>query len=212
MAAIFAFLGMLLLSLVVALLAALQLADFFRTGDEFLLVVMALAIFAAVATVAFAICHWKAKRIQALHWIAFVLAVIALAPMVSPRLVERIIEHSTGVYTVGVESTSITLELVIPALLAVMVQWGLVRRRWLLTNGAEDLTLWPWVTTVTPGLVVLNPIGLAVLSAALSSSGSDFMRQYFAMAAAVVAGILVVAALIECYIRRRILRRRLKEP
>jgi hypothetical protein len=212
MAAIFAFLGMLLLSLVVALLAALQLADFFRTGDEFLLVVMALAIFAAVATVAFAIGHWKAKRIQALHWIAFVLAVIALAPMVSPRLVERIVEHSAGVYTVGVENTSITLELVIPALLAVMVQWGLVRRRWLLTNGAEDLTLWPWVTTVTAGLVVLNPIGLAVLSAALSSSGSDFMRQYFAMAAAVVAGILVVAALIECYIRRRILRRRLKEP
>jgi hypothetical protein len=212
MAATFAFLGMLLLSLVVALLAALQLADFFRTGDEFLIVVLALAIFAAAAIVAFTIGHWKAKRIQAIHWVAFVLAVMALAPMVSPRLVEWVAVHSTGVYTVGFENTSITLELVIPALLAVMVQWGLVRRRWLRTNGDEDLTLWPWVTTVIAGLVILNPIGLAVLSAALSSSGSDFMRQYFAMAAAVVAGVLVVAALIECYIRGRILRRRLKEP
>ena len=35
MAAAFAFLGMLLVSLVVAVLAALQLGDFFLAGDEF---------------------------------------------------------------------------------------------------------------------------------------------------------------------------------
>ena len=39
MATAFAFLGMLLMSMVVALLAALQLGDFFGAGDEFGLVI-----------------------------------------------------------------------------------------------------------------------------------------------------------------------------
>ena len=40
MAAVFAFLGMLLISMLVALLAALQLGDFFNANDEFGLVIL----------------------------------------------------------------------------------------------------------------------------------------------------------------------------
>jgi Na+/serine symporter len=109
---------------------------------------------------------------------------------------------------VGVENTHVTLELLIPALLAVLVQWGLVRRRWLRAAGDEDLTRWPWVTTVVAGLVILNPIGLAVVATTLERSGSEFMWQYFAMVTAAVGGLLVVMAAIECYIRARMLRRR----
>ncbi len=49
MAAVFAFLGMLLISMVVALLAALQLGDFFGASSEFGLVILLVMAFAAVA-------------------------------------------------------------------------------------------------------------------------------------------------------------------
>ncbi len=51
--------------------------------------------------------------------------------MALPGLIQMIADHSTNPFTVGTENMSITLELVVPALLAVLVQWGLVRRRWL---------------------------------------------------------------------------------
>ena len=209
MAATFAFVGMLLLSLVVALLAAFQLGDYFGATDEFVVVIVVLAIFAIVTMVVFAVSDMVAKSAQALNWVALTLALSALAPLFSPRLVERIAERSTNPFTVGVENTHVTLELLIPALLTVLVQWGLVRRRWLRAAGDEDLTRWPWVTTVVAGLLILNPIGLAVVATTLERSGSEFMWQYFAMVTAAVAGVLVVMALIECYIRGRILRRRL---
>ena len=73
----------------------------------------------------------------------------------------------------GTENTSITLELIVPALLAVLVQWGLVRRRWLQGHGDEDdLTRWPWITTAVAGLVILNPFGLAFLQGTLDRSAA----------------------------------------
>jgi hypothetical protein len=208
MAAAFAFVGMLLLSMVVALLAAFQLGDYFGATDEFVVVIVVLASFATVTIVVFAVSDAVAKSAQALNWVALTLALTALAPVFSPRLVERIAERSTNPFTAGVENTYVTLELLIPTLLTVLVQWGLVRRRWLRAAGEEDLTLWPWVATVVAGLLILNPIGLTVVAATLQRSGSDFMWQYFAMATAAVAGVLVVMASIECYIRGRIRRRR----
>jgi len=207
MAAIFAFLGMFLISLVVALLAAFQIGDYFRTGDEFVLVIVVLAIFAAAAIVAFAIGSAKARGLRTLNWIAFVLAMAAFVPVSTPRLVGWIALRSANPYTMGIENTIITLEIMIPALLAVLVQWGLARRRWLLALGGEDLTRWPWVTTVIASLAILNPIGLTVIASTLERSAANFMWQYFATVAAAVAAVLVVMALIECYIRGRILRR-----
>jgi hypothetical protein len=210
MATIFAFLGMLLISLLVALLAALQLGDFFGANDEFVLVIAGVVAFTVFALAVFALVHIVTRRAGALTLVALILAVFALAPVVLPSFIQKIADRSTNPYTVGVENTYITLELVIPALMAVLVQWGLVRRRWLRATGEDDLTRWPWVTTVLAGLVILNPFGLAFLQATLKHSPSDFMWEFTATVTAASLGGLLVMAWIECYIRERMLHRRLQ--
>jgi hypothetical protein len=208
MATAFAFLGILLMSMVVALLAALQLGDFFGAGNEFGLVILAVAGFTVLALMVFALAYSLTRRADALIWFAFILAALALAPLALPGLVQMIADRSTNPYTIGVENTSITLELVIPALAAVLVQWGLVRRRRLRTAGEDDLSRWPWVTTAVAGLAILNPFGLAFLQSTLRHSPSDFMWEFTATVTAAVLGILLVMAWAECYIRDRMLNRR----
>jgi hypothetical protein len=208
-AALFAFIGIWLISLVVAMLAALQLGDFFMANQEFPLIIAAIVAFDTAAMVLFGVGYALARHLRILHGVALVLVLCALAPVVLPGFVQKIADRSTNPYTVGIENTYITLELVIPALLAVLVQWGLVRRRWLRATGADDLTLWPWVTTVIAGLMVLNPFGLAIVGATLRHSGSDWFWEIWATVTAGATLVLVVMALVECYIRRRILRRRL---
>ena len=153
-----------------------------------------------------------ARRAAVLACVAWALAAIALAPAALPGLVQMIADRSTNPYTVGTENTSIMLELVVPALAAVLVQWGLVRRRWLRAAAEDDFTRWPWIATAVAGLVVLNPFGLAFLQASLQHSASDFMWQFTAMVTAAGLAALLVMAWIECYIRDRILRRRLEGP
>src|SRR5436190_357811 len=82
------------------------------------------------------------------------------------------------------------LQLVIPALVAVLVHWGLVRRRQLRTIGEDDLSRWPWVTTAVAGLVLLNPFGLAFLQATLRHSASDLLWDFMATITAAVLGVL----------------------
>ena len=132
---------------------------------------------------------------------------MALAAL--PSLVERIAQRSTNPYTVGIENLYITLELLIPAFLTVLVQWGLVRRRWLRKRGDEDLTLWPWITTLVAGLAILNPLGLEIISSALNSSAGNMLRQLWIAISLSGAAVLIVMALIEVAIRWRMLRRRL---
>jgi hypothetical protein len=125
-----------------------------------------------------------------------------------PGLIPWIASHSINPYSVGVEETYIAIELVVPSLLAVLVQWGLVRRRWLGTAGQLDLTRWPWIATGVCCLVILNPIGLSFVGSTLRHSASDFMWPLFATMTWSVIAVLVVMAMIECYIRDRNLRRR----
>jgi hypothetical protein len=209
MAAVLAFLGMLLISMVVALLAALQLGDFFNANDEFGVVILAVVAFTIFALAVFAVTYAVARRAAVLTVAALTLTTVALAP-VAPGLVQTIADRSTNPYTVGIENTYITLELVIPALLAVLVQWGLTRRRWLRSHGDEDLTRWPWITTAVAGFVLLNPMGLAFLEGTLHRSGGDFMWEFTATVTGTVLGALLVMAWIECYIRERMLQRRLQ--
>ena len=208
MAAVFAFLGMLLLSLVVALLAALQLGDFFGVTEEFVPVMVGIVIFAAIAMAVFSVGYAVARQPQTLNWIAFALAVIAIGLMSSPRFIDRIAERANSPGTVGIENISTALEILLPVLLIVLVQWGLVRRRWLRAAGEEDLSLWPWVTTVIAGLTILNPFGLAFVWSVLRQSSADWLKEPATMVTAVGGGALVVMGLIECYIRGRMLRRR----
>jgi hypothetical protein len=208
MASVFAFLGMLLISLLVALLAALQLGDFFLANDEFVVVIAIVAAFAPLAMAVFAIGYRRARDTRLLNWLALVLALVALTPVALPGGIRLIASLSTNPYTVGVENTYITLELVIPALLAVLVQWGLVRRRWLRTSGEKELAHWPWITTGIGCLVILSPIGLAFVGGTLKHAGGDFMWPLIATMTGSALGLLLVMTAVECYIRERMLRRR----
>lgn len=212
MAAVFAFVGMLLISLVVALLAALQLGDFFNAGEGFGLVILAVAAFTIVALAMLALVYATTRWARALTSAALVLAAVAFAPVVLPGLVQAIADRSANPDPAGIENIHITLELVVPALLAVLVQWGLVRRRWLRVHGEEDLTRWPWITTAVTGLVVLNPYGLAFLQGTLNRSGGDFLWEFTATVTGAVLAALLVMAWLECYIRERLLDRRLDAP
>lgn len=129
--------------------------------------------------------------------------------MVLPGLVQTIADRSTNPYTVGIENRAIALELVIPALAAVLVQWGLVRRRWLRAAGDDELSRWPWITTAVAGLVILNPFGLAFVSGTLAHEASDFMWEFTATVTGAVVGVLLVMAWVECYIKDHMLNRRL---
>jgi hypothetical protein len=206
MAAVFAFLGMLLISLLVALLATLQLGDFFLAKDEFVIVISCVVVFTVASLAAFLVASSRATRPSHLVYIALVLVLFALAPLALPSLIEAVAAHSSNPYSVGVEQTHITIELVIPALLAVLVQWGLVRRRWLRTRGEYDVTRWPWIATATAALVILNPIGLSFAASTLEHATGDFMWPLTATVTGSGVALLVVMAAIECYIRDRNLR------
>jgi hypothetical protein len=193
----------------VALLAALQLGDFFGAGDELVLVMLGVAAYTILSLLAFALVYAVAWRAGAFTVAALLLGVVALAPAMLPGLVRKIADHSTNPYALGVEHAHIVLELVIPALLAVLVQWGLVQRRWLRAAGDEALTRWPWITTAVAALVILNPFGLAFLDGTLNHSASDLMWEFTATVTGAVIGTLLVMAWVECYIRERMLNRRM---
>src|SRR3954468_15589027 len=116
MAAVFAFLGMLLISILVALLAALQLGDFFNASDEFGVVILAVVAFTILALAVFALAYATTRRANVLTAVAVVLAVAALAPVALPGLVQKIADRSHNPFMAGVENTYITLELIVPAL------------------------------------------------------------------------------------------------
>jgi hypothetical protein len=158
------------------------------------------------AAIVFAVCYATVKRARALNGVALLLALFAIVAVAVPGLVEWIASFSTNPFTVGEEEVPIALELVVPALLAVLVQWGLVRRRYLRTTGEDDLTRWPWVTTGIAAFVLLNPLGLTFVLASLKRT--ELMWTFMAAATGGTIAALAVIASIECYIRGRILRRR----
>jgi hypothetical protein len=207
MAAAFAFLGIYLTSLLVAELAALSLGDFFAADDEFVLVLVVVAACATTFTTAvFAICYATVQRVRALNGIALLLALLAVVLVAVPGIVARIATFSSNPFAASEESIPIAVELLVPALLAVLTQWGLVRRRYLRMAGEDDLTRWPWVTTVIAAFVLLNRYGLEFIVASFKQT--DIMWHFMSAVTAGSVGALVVMAGIECYIRGRILRRR----
>ncbi|MBM3528637.1 MAG: hypothetical protein FJX62_11130 [Alphaproteobacteria bacterium] len=209
MAAVLAYSGILLASLVVASVAALQLADFFGAGDEFVLVMAIDAAFAAGAMLTFAAFSVLADRVRTLHLTAALMMLIALLLVSTPGLREWIAASSGNPFkTAREQELQITLEILVPSTLAVLVQWALVRRRWLIAAGEEEMTLWPWIATAATAFIVLNPFGLAVTSLALRQETAGWLNDLWSATVAVTVGILIVMAAAECYIRSRIRRRR----
>jgi len=109
----------------------LQLGDFFNANDEFGLVILTVVAFTFFALAVFAVTYALSRSASVIAGVALILAIVALAPVALPGLIQKIANRSTNPYTVGIENTAILIELVVPALIVVLVQWGLVRRRWL---------------------------------------------------------------------------------
>ena len=211
MSAIPAYIGTFLLSMFVALLAALQLADYFGANEEFILVLMGLPVFVVAVMVVFAIASAVAHRVTVLDGVALFLALLACLSLALPLMVQKIADRSTNPFTVGIENTYITIELIVPELIAVLVQWGLVRRRWLQRQGENGPTRWPWIATVLAGLAILNPIGLDILGQAVSYYPGNMMRGLARPIAYGGLCTLIAIAIVEYYIRGRMQRRRLPQ-
>lgn len=209
MGTVFVFVGILLVSLVVSFLVALQLADFFQATEEFAAVMMALVAFEFVALVIFAVTYTAARRVGALAAVAVLLCIAALALVALPSIIDMRAGRAVLADSFTGKNLAVSLELLVPAVIAVLVQWGLVRHRWLRTRGLEDLSPWPWMTTVVAGLAVLNPLGLSVVASAFEQSATDWFRQTWTAATVAGAITVLVMAWAEYYIRGRMLGRRL---
>ena len=105
-------------------------------------------------------------------------------------------------------SGKIKTVLLIPMLLAVATQWWFVRRRWLQARDLDHRTAWPWITTIAACVVMLSPIGLEILSAALAQSVTDWFRGLWLIVALIFGGIVLLVGLIEWGIRARMRRKR----
>lgn len=208
MSAFLAFLGTFLLSLFVALLAALQLADHFGATDTVAVVLAALAAFVLFSQIVLAFAGARVRRPWLLNWIAVALASVAVAPLALPWLLQGTVAVPPLVPEVG---TATALEFAIPAVIAVLVQWGLIRRRWQLVRGDEELSLWPWFTTAVAGLAILNPIGLEFVSQSIADRSVAWlpgMARPWALGGTCV---LIAMTLVEYYIRGWMRRRRMSQ-
>ncbi|MET0669854.1 MAG: hypothetical protein ABWY14_05155 [Tardiphaga sp.] len=211
MSAFLAFLGTFLLSLFVALLAALQLADYFAATEEFGLVLIALLVFVTICLLAFVAANIEARQPRVFNAVAAGLALLAFIPLAFPALVKTAADRSTNPFSIAIENTAVALEFIVPALVAVLVQWGLVRRRWLRLRGEDDLSLWPWIATMVGGLAILNPYGLDVIGQAISYRPTNWLRDMVRTIALGGVAALLAMVFLETYIRGRMLRRRLAQ-
>jgi hypothetical protein len=211
MSAFLAFLGTFLLSLFVALLVALQLADYFAATEEFALVLMALPVFVTICLLAFIAANALARQPRVFNAVAACLALLAFMPLAFPALIKTAADRSSNPFSIAIENTAVALEFIVPALVAVLVQWGLVRRRWLRLRGEDDLSLWPWIATVVGGLAILNPYGLDIVGQAITYTPTNWLRDMVRTIALSGAAALLAMVFLETYIRGRMLRRRLAE-
>ena len=198
------FFGTLLLSIFVSMLAGLSLAEAFKADQEFIVVLFVLPVFGLMTMVIFAIVYLAARTARAFQFTAWLLVVGILALLMALSVM------GTGGRTFRISPADIPfpLELLVPALITILMQWGLVRRRWLRRRGEDDLSRWPWVTTVIAGLTMLNPGALGALSSALQTMGTAGLRDISTMIASGGVIVLLLMALIEIAIRGRVMRRR----
>src|SRR5882757_4253825 len=131
MSTFFVFFGIWLVSLVVSFLAALQLADFFQATEEFILVMMALVAFVFIGVLIFGVAYATARRARGLAAVALMLCVVAAALVALPSILDLRAGRVSVSDSFSGQNLAVSLELLVPAVIAILVQWGLVRHRWL---------------------------------------------------------------------------------
>lgn len=196
--------GALALSLLAAFAAAAQLVDYFWYGEDLGLFVLPIGGFSLVAVLMFGVAHANAPTSRVFGVVAIALAVVALALAAMPFLAEYVAAQSKNPEVVlRPRSEKIRTVLLVPLLLAIVVQFWFVRRGWLRARGREHRTAWPWITTIVACVLALSPPGLAILGAALAQSATDWLRSLWLIVALAFAGIVLLAGLVEWGIRAR---------
>ena len=152
-----------------------------------------------------------ARQPRVFNAVAAGLALLAFIPLAFPAFVKTAADRSTNPFSLAIENTAVALEFIVPALVAVLVQWGLVRRRWLRLRGEDDLSLWPWIATMVGGLAILNPYGLDIIGQAISYGPTNWLRDMVRTIALSGVAALLAMVFLETYIRGRMLRRRLAQ-
>lgn len=192
----------LFLSLLAAMGAVGALVEQFWYGEDLHLILAPVVAFAVISVAAFGVAAARVGDARMLAAVAAGLAVLAL--LVSFALIGVIAARSGNPPLVRRSHDHLILSgLVIPMLLAIVIQWRVVRRSWLQVRGENHATAWPWVTTLVAFAVVLNPLGVAIFGAAINPSATDWFAGLWRTVALIATGVLIVIALIEWRIRLR---------
>lgn len=201
------------LSWLAALGVAAQLADYYWYGEDFSLFVLPITAFVAASIVAYGSAGAFAGRVGLLGVVALGLAAAAVALTLLPGLVDMIARRSSNPPVVlRGHDRFVATAFLLPVLIAIAMQWFLVRRGWMRARGRDPASAWPWITFIVACVVALNPLGLAIFGAAIAYSTTDWLRELWRTVAIGVTVVLVLAALVEWLIRRRRLKARVVPP
>jgi len=209
MRSILIFAGIYILSLAAAYAAGSEVAAYFFLDDEFNVVILALALFSVVAIALFAVIYAVQPNVKWLGYSALALAVAAVGIEQLPAAADVFARRSTNPYLVGDEQDrALAASLLLPAFVMLLVQWPLLRRRWLVARGLEHRMLWPWCTVALAGLLALSRLGLEVIGSVVRQSSTDWLTGLWTAILTIASGVLLVLALLEWWLRRRWLARR----
>lgn len=194
------------LSLLLALTTAWLLTDYYWYGEDLDLFVWPIASFVAVSSVAFGTTSMRAQSEGALRKAAIALAAIAVLLVLFPGGIALFAAQSKNPPVVlRSHDRLIAVALLVPTLLAILLQWRLVRWGWLAARGQTSATTWPWFTTVFGLVLALNPLGLAILGAAIKQSRTDWFASLWLMVSLTCGGVLLLLGWVEWRIRVRAL-------
>jgi hypothetical protein len=134
--------GALALSLLAALAAAAQFADHFWYGEDFGLFVLPISGFVVVALSIFALAGARARSDRILAVVAIGLVIAALLLVAAPFLVAHIAGQSSNPdLSLRGRDPQIRTTLLIPMLLAIVIQWWAVRRGLLKARGMHGVAV-----------------------------------------------------------------------
>ena len=186
----FCLVAALVLSLLAAFWAAAQLAYF--GGAQGLVVMGSVTLTFAV----FADTYWRARGQHAFDKVA--LAMLAFTVILGPIGVEL---FGRLVNTDQAGPHGLPYLNLVPVSIAIVIQWRLVRWRWLATRGLHEASRWPWIATAAGTMFMLSRFELRALDEAIH--GQAHLPELFLGELA----ILIVAGLIEAGFKRWLWRR-----
>ena len=76
-----------------------------------------------------------------------------------------------------------------------------MRWAWLAACGQTAPMTWPWLATVFALMLALNPLGLAILGAAIKQSRTDWLASLWITVCLITGGMLLLLGWIEWRIR-----------